>query len=146
MAAHSKHSCAFPSGICDGRYTAHDVQATKKIGNDWFCDDHAGMIERGVSLDAPHYSDGTSLRQNMNWTGKEKNDPSILSEILTTQASLVTNPIRIIFEKELGWILVRKVEGKDTTLGWRDGAGTCHIGDIVYNPRDKSDAEKAVLQ
>lgn len=57
------HSCQYPNGTVGGKPLACDNPAGCKIGGYWFCEWHAGMVERGC-LDHV-YTDGTTVRENM---------------------------------------------------------------------------------
>lgn len=60
--------CQYPNGrMGDASGVFHliacDNVATTKIKDRWFCENHAGMVERGC-LDHV-YTDGTTVRENM---------------------------------------------------------------------------------
>jgi hypothetical protein len=54
----------YPNGRLHGKLIACDNPAGHKIGGYWFCESHAGMVERGC-LDTTVYEDGTTAREQM---------------------------------------------------------------------------------
>jgi hypothetical protein len=60
--------CQFPNGTMDGKDIACDRPALANIQGWWFCDLHAGMVERGC-LNHVH-TDGSTVRETMQKIGR----------------------------------------------------------------------------